>query len=283
MAAIKSIRGLQNLANLEDFRADWNHLSTIDFSGLTHLDYVDISDCDVVGSNDPSLTTVNVEGCTSLVDIRIDDSNFSAGFPDFSTCTSLEYIDARRCNLGTLDLSNIPVLKGFNLFGNTGLTNLIISSEQPLGDGRSLDCNGTSLTQSSVDGILHELASGSVNNGNFYCEDGTQGYPSEYGVEAIRVLNGRGWTINVQQYSDMLILTSVNATGGDACNALLANNVNEPGGYKHKDTIIEVGTPLYDDSQLLTPLAAGWYGYQGDGNTLLINESGIIEQITACV
>lgn len=151
MAAIKSIRGLQNLANLEDFRADFNHLTTIDLSGLTHLDYVDISDCDLVGTGTNSLTSVNVEGCTSLVTLNIDDSDFSAGFPDLSTCTSLTYFDADQSNIqGTLDLSNVPALQGFDLFGNTGLTNLIISSEQPLGNGRNLECNGTALDRKSV-------------------------------------------------------------------------------------------------------------------------------------
>ena len=286
MAAIKSITGLQNLANLEDFRADWNHLSTIDLSGLTHLDYVDVSDCDIVGGGGNSLTSVDVTGCTSLITLYIDDSNFSAGFPDLSTCTSLEYFDADQSNIqGTLDLSNVPALQGFDLYGNSGLTNLIISSAQPLGsNGRSLACNGTALTQASVDGILHALASGSVNNGGFECEDGTQGYPSEYGVEALRVLNGRGWTINVQQYSTKLILTSIAATSGDACVALGNNNVNDPGGYIHKDTILEVGNYLYDDFYLLTPIADGWYGslsgsitYQVSGSNGLIVSSSVCD------
>lgn len=283
MAAIKSITGLQNLANLEDFRADWNHLSTIDLSGLTHLDYLDVSDCDVDGTN--SLTTVNVEGCTSLVTLYMDDSDFSAGFPDLSTCTSLEYFDADQCDIqGTLDLSNVPALQGFDLYGNSGLTNLIISSTQPLGDGYNLECNDTSLTQASIDGILHALASGSVDNGTFNCEDGEQGYPSEYGVEALRVLNGRGWTTNVQQYSTMLILTSVNVSSGDTCVALGNNNVNDPGGYIHKDTTLGVGTYLYDDSSLLIPISDGWYGslsgsiaYQVSGSNGLIVDSFVCD------
>lgn len=284
MAAIKSIRGLQNLVNLEDFRADWNHLTTVDFSGLTHLDYVDISDCDVVGSSDASLTSVNVTGCTALVDIRIDDSNFSAGFPDFSTCTSLEYFDADQSNIqGTLDLSNIPSLQGFDLFGNTGLTNLVLSHTQPLGDGRSLDCNGTALTQASVDGILHACASGSVSNGNFFCEDGTQGWPSEYGVEAIRVLSDRFWGITVQRYSQGLTLTPQSATGGGACSDLLANNVTDNAGYIHRDTEVEVGNTLYDDTTLLITKAPGWYGWSPENLTLELDENGVITQITACV
>lgn len=283
MAAIKSIRGLQNLANLEDFRADWNHLTSIDLSGLTHLDYVDISDCDTPGSGTNSLTSVDVTGCTALVDIRIDDSDFSAGFPDLSSCTALQYFDADQSNIqGTLDLSNIPALEGFDLYGNRGLTNLIISSEQPLGDGRNLECNDTSLTQASIDGILHALANGSVDYGTFNCEDGFQDYPSEYGVEAIRVLDGRGWSINPQQYSDSLILTPSQATSGDACSALSANNVNDPGGYKHKDTIIEEGTTLYEDFRLINTKAAGWYGYQAGGTALLVDETGVITSIVGC-
>lgn len=286
MGAIKSITGLQNLANLEDFRADWNHLSTIDLSGLTHLDYLDVSDCDIVGGGGNSLTSVDVTGCTSLITLYIDDSNFSAGFPDLSTCTSLEYFDADQSNIqGTLDLSNVPALQGFDLYGNSGLTNLVLSSTQPLCDnGRSLSLNGTALTQESIDGILHACASGSIDNGTIDCEDGPQEYPSEYGVEALRVLNGRGWTINVQQYSTRLILTSVNATSGDTCVALGNNNVNDPGGYIHKDTVLEVGNYLYDDSSLLIPISDGWYGslsgsiaYQVSGSNGLIVDSFVCD------
>lgn len=266
MAAIKSIRGLQNLANLEQFTADWNHLAAVDFSGLANLTSIDVSDCDIVGGGGNSLTSVNVTGCISLTQLRIDDSDFSGGFPDLSTCTSLEFFDADQCNIqGTLDLSNVPALKGFDVFGNSGLTNLVLSSTQPLGDGYSLGCNGTALTQASVDAILHACASGSAIEGTFSCEDGTQGYPSEYGVEAIRVLDGRGWNIAVQQYSNTLILTSPQATSGDTCVALGNNNVNDPGGYIHKDATLEVGSYLYDNASLLTPLADGWYGQNADG------------------
>lgn len=281
---IVSITGLQNLPNLQNFNADWNALETLDLSGLTNLTTVDVSDCDELGSS--GLKSIDVTGCTSLQTLYVDDNDFSAGFPAITSCTSLQYFDADQCNIqGTLDLSNVPALNGFDLLGNTGLTNLVLSSTQPLCDnGRSLSLNGTALTQESIDGILHACASGSINNGQFYCEDGTQGYPSEYGVEALRVLNGRGWTINVQQYSTKLILTSVNATSGDTCVALGNNNVNDPGGYIHKDTILEVGNYLYDDFYLLTPITDGWYGslsgsiaYQVSGSNGLIVSSSVCD------
>lgn len=147
LAVIKSIRGLQNLSNLQDFRADWNALETIDFSGLENLTYIDISDCDFVDSNEASLSEVILTGCINLEDIRIDDSNFSNGFPDFTGLDNLRYFDTDQSNIsGSLDLSFLPNLQGFDLSGNLDLTEVIISSNQTLGYNESVyiyDCNLT--------------------------------------------------------------------------------------------------------------------------------------------
>ena len=55
-SVITSISGLQNLPNLTNFDADFNGLIAADFSGLTNLNYIDISDCDLPnGSNSLTL------------------------------------------------------------------------------------------------------------------------------------------------------------------------------------------------------------------------------------
>lgn len=280
-AEITSITGLTNFSNITYLEIDRHQLRTLDVSGLSNLTELLCNDNNIGGA--PGLSTLNVTGCSSLLDIRMDDNDFSEGFPDLSTCTSLEFFDADQCGIqGTLDLSNLPSLKGFDVFGNENLTNIVISSTQPLGDGFDLSCNGTALTQTSLDNILQALASGSINNGYFSAEDGNQGYPSEYGVNAIRALLNRGWTTVVQQYSNILILTSVQASSGDACAQLLLYNVNNPGGYIHKDATIEVGSIIYDDAALLIPKSPGWYGYDPDGVSLLLDNDGMITTIVGC-
>lgn len=164
-AHLISIAGLQNLPNLQNFNADYNAFQTIDFSGLSNLTNIDISDCEELGST--GVKSINVSGCTALTDIRFDDNDFSAGFPDFSDCTSLDYFDADQCILqGSIDLSNLPALRGFDLSGNTDVTEVIISSTQPLGDGESVYINNcSSFTQTALDNVIQQLASGSVSNG----------------------------------------------------------------------------------------------------------------------
>jgi len=135
-AVITSITGLQNLTNLNNFNADYNGLQSVNLSGLANLLYVDISDNDVPGLGTNSLTSVNLSGCTALQQLRLDDSDFSAGVPDLSGLTSLVWFDMDQCNIsGSLDLQGLSSLEGFDLSGNIEITNVTISSSQPLGDG----------------------------------------------------------------------------------------------------------------------------------------------------
>jgi Leucine-rich repeat (LRR) protein len=130
MAALTSITGLQNLTNIREFHADYNSLTSIDFSGLSSLTLIDISDNEVPGDSTHSLTSVNLSGCTSLETLRIDDSDFSAGFPDLSDCTSLQWIDADDSYLsGSVDISNAPALRGFDFSQNSDVTEIIISKD----------------------------------------------------------------------------------------------------------------------------------------------------------
>lgn len=194
-AEISSITGLQNLTNLQDFRADWNCLQSVDLSGLTQLTYVDISDCDDISSNDPSLTSVNLSGCTSLENLYLDDSDFSGGAPDFTGLNSLRWIDMDQCSItGSLDLSSLPSLEGFDLNGNTGLTEVIISSSQPLGV-ESINLAGCALTEESVDNILVVLDVIGGTSSTLDIDGGTNAPPSSTGLTAKASLEGKGWSV----------------------------------------------------------------------------------------
>lgn len=197
MGAITSITGLQNLPNLQDFRADFNYLTTVDLSGLENLTYVDISDCDIPDTNDPSLTSVNLTGCTALEELRLDDSNFSAGIPDLTGLTSLTFIDVDQCNItGEVDFSGLPALDYLDISGNTGLTSIIISYTQPFIDLYAGNC---ALTQTAVDNILDTLANNGISGGIVDLGGGTNSHPGPTGLAAKTTLEDNGWSVTVNQ------------------------------------------------------------------------------------
>lgn len=197
-APIKSISRLQTLTNLQEFRADYNALESVDFSGLTNLTYIDISDCDLVDTNTSSLTSVNLSGCYNLIELRVDDSDFSGGFPDLVGLVNLEYFDADQCLItGSLDISMLPSLNGFDLNGNTDLTEIIIDSSQPLGNGYDIYADDCDLTEEAVDNILVALSTNGVSGGYVELNGGTNATPSATGLAAKAVLEGNGWTVYV--------------------------------------------------------------------------------------
>jgi hypothetical protein len=198
-ANITSITGLQNLRNLEEIRADWNSLVSVDLSNMTNLNYVDISDCETIGSEDPSLTSVNLLGCTGLTELRIDGSDFSAGLPDFRDLQNLIQLDIDGSGLsGIIDVSYFPNLERCDLSSNTGITAVTISRSQPIGDNEhSLDLYGCSLTQEAVDFVLVELSLNGISNGYVYLDGEGNAVPSETGLAAKEVLEGNGWNVDV--------------------------------------------------------------------------------------
>jgi Leucine-rich repeat (LRR) protein len=197
-AVITSIIGLQNLTNLQNFNADYNGLTSINLSNLPNLTYLDISDCDIPGTNTSSLTSVNLSGCTALQELRLDDSNFSGGIPNLSGLDSLIYMDFDQSGItGSVDISNLPVLEGFDFSGNTGLTELIISDAQPLGgNGYELLVYNCALTQTAVDNILVALSESAVTNGYVDLSGGNNASPSQTGIDAANVLNDKSWSFD---------------------------------------------------------------------------------------
>jgi hypothetical protein len=282
-ATVTSFTGLQNLTNIQEFRADYNSLTSIDLSGMPSLTYVDISDNDVPDSGDSSLTSVNLSGCSSLESLYIDDSDFSAGLPDLSDCTSLEWIDIDQSNLvGSIDISNLPALKGFDFSGNLELTEVIISKTQPLGEGgSSLSLSNCALTQTAVDNILVELASGSISDGYIDIDndgDGTNVAPSQIGRDALFVLDSRGWSIDVVDAGHTLVTVSTDTLEANICSVSNTDYV-----WVISGSWIEVGNTVYRNSDAYLPATDGWYRVDGDGSVKFeVSGSGTIISTAPC-
>ena len=198
-ARITSITGLQNLTNLTGLELGWNSLTTVDLSGMSSLLYVDISDQNSPNVLDENyLTSVDLTGCTAIQELRLDDSDFSNGIPYIGDLIELIFLDLDQCGIaGTVDLSNFPSLRGFDLSGNTSLTSVTISSSQPLGDGQSIDIYGCALVPSAVDNILIALAANAINNGYVDLTGGTNAVPGASGLAAKTTLEGKGCQVDV--------------------------------------------------------------------------------------
>ncbi len=282
-ATVTSFTGLQNLTNIEEFRADYNGLTSIDLSGMSTLTTVDLSDNDVPGSGTNSLSSVNLSGCTSLETLYLDDSNFSAGFPDLSDCTSLKYIDFDQCDLvGSVDISNFSALEGFDFNSNTGLTELIISSSQTslCFDGRELLVNDCNLAQTAVDNILLELASGSVSNGYIKIDNsngaGTNATPGAVGRASLAILNSRGWSFDVVNgnHTELTMLLEL-----DEVNICASSNVITL--YIVSGSNLQVGNKLYQNSDAWDPAVNGFYAtgsvyYQVSGSGTIISSGSCV-------
>jgi hypothetical protein len=194
---IKTITGLQNLPNLENFNADYTSLVTVDFSGLTNLTYIDISDCFDEETGDDTLTSFNITGCTALEQIYVDDSDFSAGgFPSLTALTNLQRIDADQCNItGTIDLTNNTNLTYVDFNGNTEITSIVIGEQQI----QNFDANNCALTETAINNILIALDENGIENGSVYLNGGTNAVPTGDGVSALNQLIIKNWDTSVNQ------------------------------------------------------------------------------------
>jgi hypothetical protein len=195
---ITSITSLQNLTNLQTFNADWNSLQTVNLSGLTQLTNVDVSDTELIdGSGNPSLTSINLSGCTALEQLRLDDSDFSAGIPDLSGLNNLQNIDMDQCGIvGALDISasSFNALTSIDFSGNS-----ITSITLPEANLTNVDLNGNALTEEVVNDVLQWLDGSGVENGSVNLAGGTNAIPTDYGLTAKTSLQNKGWNVTVNQ------------------------------------------------------------------------------------
>ncbi len=282
-ATVTSFTGLQNLTNIEEFRADYNSLTSIDLSGMSTLTTVDLSDNDIPGSGTNSPVSVNLSGCTSLESLYLDDNDLSAGFPDLSDCTSLKYVDFDQCGLvGSVDISNLPALEAFDFNGNLELTELIISSSQTslCFDGRELLVNDCNLTQTAVDNILLELASGSVSNGYIKIDNsngaGTNAAPGAVGRVSLAILDSRGWNFDVENGNHTMFTMAYEALEANICNGDAFGSY-----YIVSGSNLQVGNKLYQNSDAWNPAVNGFYAtgsvyYQVSGSGTIISSGSCI-------
>jgi hypothetical protein len=195
MAQIVSITGLQNLVNLQIIMIDFNGFQSVNLSNLPNLVEVDISDCDIPGTNTSSLTSVNLSGSTAIQQLRLDDSDFSGGVPNLSALTALQTLDLDQCDIsGVLDISGLTSLINLDVAGNLALTSVVIADSQPIIDFNGIDC---ALTETAVDDILVVLSNNGQTGGNVDLSAGTSAPPSATGLAAKAVLEGNGWVVNV--------------------------------------------------------------------------------------
>ena len=279
-ATITSITGLQNLTNLQNFYADWNSLTTIDLSGMTSLINVDISDNNTVDeSNSNSLTSVNVTGCTNIQALYLDDSDFSengtSSIQGLADLTSCEVIDLDQCGLsGTVDLSTLTNLQSVDVNGNIGISNLILSDTfAPI---NFLNANDNALTVSSVNNILIKLDEGGATSGEVDIRDGTNAAASGLGIDAAVNLDGKGWIINLNpnpnltQYNNWYDATDT----GSVCSNTAAFNTFFASGS------LGIGTQAYAYNWGGVPIADGWYKSNDTPDTTLYFITGGLITIT---
>ncbi len=281
-ATITSITGLQNLINLTDFYADWNSLSSVDLSGLTNLQVVDISDSEGLdGEGDPTLTSVNLTGCTNIAIIRLDGNNFSSdggnsiiGLSDSTLCATL---DLDNCNIaGTLDLSTLATLEFLDIGGNS-ITNLIIpDTSAPIA---TLYAGSNALSQVSVNNIAINLDESGVTSGELVLSGGTNAVPSGSGRNALINLSGKGWVISANNAPGLTQRNNwYDATDtGSVCNHTAGFNTFYASGS------LGIGTVAYTENWGGTPTADGWYQPTDDIDfTLYFVSGGVITNTASC-
>jgi Leucine-rich repeat (LRR) protein len=204
MAQIVSMRGLQHLTSLTYINVDYNSLQTINLSNLPNLQYADVSDCDVPGTNISSLKSFNLSGSTNILELRLDDSDFSSGI-NVSNLVNLEWLDVDQCNLPSLDVSGLSNLVYLDAWGNESMISLDISGCESLVDLDAFDC---ALTEASVNAILIELDTQGNIGGYVALDTGTNAAPTGLGVAAVISLQGKGWDV---YYNGPTITTTTTA------------------------------------------------------------------------
>lgn len=271
---ITSIRGLQNLGNLENFEANFNSLQTVNLSGLTNLTIVDIGDNRTIDDSNKSLTSVNLSGCTALQYLYLDDSDFSAGIPNLTGRVNLETLDMDQCSItGSIDLSMLSSLTTLDLFGNTDLTSVTL----PISNFDEVRITNAALTETSVNNILLALDASGSTNGTVELQGGTSAPPSSGAIilATLQSLFDKSWEVIAN--STFTEYTLYNGTNlATAC-----SSVNLQIAYSPSNNLI-VGDFLYFDNLGMQPYT---YTFSKDvsGTVYETNgSSGEIISISTC-
>lgn len=207
-AVITSIKGLQNTYNLVGFNADYSGLSTVNLSNLNNLTYIDVSDCNIPGTGTNSLKSINLTGSPNIVELRLDDSDFSGGFI-LPNLPSLDWLDLDQCNLPSLDLSVAPEVYWVDVSSNENMTSLNITGCINLIDLDAYEC---ALTEASVNAILIELDTQGNTGGYVALDAGTNAAPTGLGAAAVISLQDKGWSVYYNGPSITTTTTAVPTT-----------------------------------------------------------------------
>jgi Secretion system C-terminal sorting domain len=122
---IFDLTGIQNFVNLEVLDCSFNHLSSIDVSGLANLE-------DLTTHNNVELVSLNTSNCVNLLSILLDDN--------FNLPTNLQTMNVSNCSSLTILYINGSQINNLNISGCFGLTDLTIFG----GELTNLDVSGLS-------------------------------------------------------------------------------------------------------------------------------------------
>ncbi len=144
-----NLTGLNTLIYLDCRNTAISNLNASNLTNLETLDFGGVIVVNNIGFN--SLQTLNVSGCTSLINITNNISETILTSANFSNCTSLQNIVFYSCEsmsvLNVLGCTNLQIINIFNSaltsLNLTGLTNLT-----------SLTCRYSQLTSLNVSGLM---------------------------------------------------------------------------------------------------------------------------------
>ncbi len=149
MTALKEIKGLSTCTDLRYFDIDYSPaIKSLDFSGLTSLENLNIKENPLTGNLDYSLESINVSGCTGLSNFQLagDYKKPVKSVIGLEECTNLEKISISYCLMSSLDLSRMTELDNLDL-RNMNLSSLDITHNTKL---TSAWLNYDSLTELDV-------------------------------------------------------------------------------------------------------------------------------------
>lgn len=168
----------------------------INLAGLGKSGTYDISGDEVVTevyANSNSIVSANLSGCSALK-IAYLNTNAMTDI-DLTGCAAITDLDVNSNDLAAIDLSDLTALINVGLGHNsigaldiTGLTALL-----------SADFTDNALDESSVDGVLVALDGFGLSGGYVGLAAGTNAIPSAVGLAAKANLEGKGWTVEVNE------------------------------------------------------------------------------------
>jgi len=157
---------------------------------ITNQEILDVYEGSIDQSGQ-SWKEIHGHNCSNLINLDCYDNQLTS--LDVSSNTALTDLNCYNNQLTTLNVSGSTALTNLNCTYNQ-LTSLDVSSNTAL---TNLDCNTNQLTQVSVDQILISLDTNGQENGYVDLTGDNNAAPSATGLAAQAFLEGKGWTVIV--------------------------------------------------------------------------------------